>query len=489
MEDNNAAGILNLIEHYNMSFPSFTHDELVFPTIQMDNTSSLQNLVSGDHLQVVLPALRARLECIVLNKTIAEIFNSTDKHTPMPTAYIEASVPLPSNCPTNFLNETRDFLNYSATFEFPILYDNPENSTDTTYVNSIFGGQLIDLHTGTFSESNLPSYSGEPTDDATTEEPASEEIPDNQEGCPTFGIAFGHFDRSGTEQPIYTALGCFQYIQEVMTNVTLILPNLNIDKSRPPIPVENTAHYLSNGTANAFTRSYRPEPNLANSFALFQGSGAVIGDPENENLDTSLDAFFNMILYGVDGIPAEELLGPQNVDRLKNATQHAYAKYMAQAISLNMRQSGSSPDPSDGSARAIGNESTASAFNGTVLDSVEQRLVQNKISKIVLQAILGCMALCGICTYVLIGPKRILTKNPASIAGVMSLLAESKASSKEVMPEDAEWMSNVELRAALRLWGFRLGWHSLSNQDEANTGMVFGIFAEEEKEFGISANA
>jgi len=388
----------------------------------MNTSTSPQNLVSGNYLQVALPALRARLECTVLNKTA--VYSSMEGLTP--EVYVQATVPLPANCLMNWLNETRDSFNYTMSFMFPTL-----NESDTNYSNSMFGGRLSDLNPfsgySAFDEELMSEL-------AANYVPMEEEIPDNQEGCPSLGIVSGQFSTDTPELRMFTAVGCYQYIQEVMTNVTLTLPNLSIDISRPPIPDESTAHYLSNGTANGFTHSYRPQLILEISIAIFRSSGASFETSSRENLDT----LFSMILYGVDGVPAEELLGPENVDKLKNATQHAYALYMAQAISLNMLQSIFTSNRSDSSTRAIGNENTAVAFNATVIDSVEQRLVQNKISNIFLQIILGSMALCCIFAYISIGRAGVLTKNPASIAGVMSLLADSNALGENIMPNHSE---------------------------------------------------
>ena len=87
-------------------------------------------------------------------------------------------------------------------------------------------------------------------------------------------------------------------------------------------------------------------------------------------------------------------------------------------------------------------------------------MIQNTVSKTVLQVLLGIMFACGVTTYVLVRPNT-LWHNPCSIAGVASMLADSEVCSRNVIPEGAEWMSDRELKEAgvFEDWFFSLGWY------------------------------
>lgn len=72
--------------------------------------------------------------------------------------------------------------------------------------------------------------------------------------------------------------------------------------------------------------------------------------------------------------------------------------------------------------------------------------------------------------------------NPCSIAGMMSLLAESEmCKAKEVIPEGSEWMNEKELKRAGVFEGlvFWMGWWSstggMLEEEEDEKGRIFGI--------------
>ena len=82
----------------------------------------------------------------------------------------------------------------------------------------------------------------------------------------------------------------------------------------------------------------------------------------------SLDGFIETVLYGTEGIPANELLGPSNANRLVDAIQHVYRKYMAQVINLNMRE-------------PIASDTSKPSYRADMLDGTHHfRLKQNNES-------------------------------------------------------------------------------------------------------------
>lgn len=70
--------------------------------------------------------------------------------------------------------------------------------------------------------------------------------------------------------------------------------------------------------------------------------------------------------------------------------------------------------------------------------------------------------------------RKLLPKNPCSIAAAASLLADSDMLKPEITPEGAEWMSNPELKKA-GVWdgyAFSLGWWGTDGEE-----MRYGIDA------------
>lgn len=247
---------------------------------------------------------------------------------------------------------------------------------------------------------------------------------------------------------------CYQSLQEVMTEITLLLPSLALDPAHVPVPLENTARYLHNGSngqdwefpINAFLVSLAtPDP-----------------DPTHD-----LDGFLQAIINGKDGIPGTELIGSAGLSKLLNAANKLYSTYMAQAISANMRNS--------------------TTFNGQALPTYQanltkpynQRLKQNNAPKITLQVLLGLMAFCGMMAYLLMDTKTVLPHNPCSIAGMATLLAGSEMCTRRVIPEDADRMSERELQKAgiFDGWVFSMGWwgEEVAGSTLPGKGRRFGI--------------
>ncbi|KAE8423516.1 hypothetical protein BDV36DRAFT_290199 [Aspergillus pseudocaelatus] len=96
----------------------------------------------------------------------------------------------------------------------------------------------------------------------------------NPDGCPSIGFGFGHFSPASTDMSNVTAAVCDQLVEKVWTEATFLLPSLELDASRSPVPDESTAHILGNGHGYQ-TRQYRPEYQFSNSLASFLTSQTV----------------------------------------------------------------------------------------------------------------------------------------------------------------------------------------------------------------------
>jgi len=167
---------------------------------------------------------------------------------------------------------------------------------------------------------------------------------------------------------------------------------------------------------------------------------------------TNIGGFYYAVVFDSDGIPPDELLGENNVDRLISATERVYGHYMARAISPNMRQ----PLVTDGNVNA----SVQRAFPANLIQQSDHRIKQNAVPKLILQILLGFMFVCGVASWIVLDTRHLLYHNPCSIAGVASLLAGSKMlENDDVLPPGAQWMSDKEMKrlGVFDGWFFSLG--------------------------------
>jgi hypothetical protein len=140
-----------------------------------------------------------------------------------------------------------------------------------------------------------------------------------------------------------SALVCTQNLQQVETDVTLDYPSMAINKNKPPRPDEATSKWIRNpaskqgGTAFQFV----PKNMMISLNSPNVSSDSVDGSTEE------LDRFVQAATYVAqkeEGLNSTNLFGIANLDNMVSALQKMYGRYMAQALSNNMRVSRSSGD-------------------------------------------------------------------------------------------------------------------------------------------------
>jgi hypothetical protein len=406
--DNKAGLVFTLLDWYNLSYLALTYNELVFLSIAVqDLPSSIENSSTnnGTRLQVAIPATRATLNCT---------FAIPDRAT---------SVWAP-DAPGPHTYDTMVQGNQIEVPEICTLKSKPQVVDITTSIPA----EIFEKEGEYFSVQNEYPWSYN-----TSEYPGH---------CPTFGFTFGFTGRHSNSTLNISSLTCYQMIEEVDTVTTFLWPSLTVDPTAPPIVNESSARVL------VPYANYELDAIIANEFGSTQYA--------------PVEPLFLHIINGTEGVPAEELVGPENQDRLLEAVQHAYRKYMAQAINLNMRKSivkssGSLPNSEP---------NTPEAYSATFINPNGLCLVQNNAPKLALQVVLAVMLVCGLVAYVLTPMHRTLPHDPLTIAGTMSLLACGAVGRKQaeggVMPEGAEFMADSELQKALDGFGslLRMGWWS-----------------------------
>ncbi|KIY03779.1 uncharacterized protein Z520_00470 [Fonsecaea multimorphosa CBS 102226] len=403
--DNGAAAITNLILHQNFSYPQFTYEGLVFPKLSLNNsalTKDTLTTVSGSSSHV-LPAIRANLKCDVLASDSFSLSTQKagdDSAYATDQAFITARAALPDSCQLGGTTGTDNFVLYENNFALPP------------------GGK------GTFAGAQLDLLFGE---NATTYgnygENRGQYISDNPPvGCPSLAFTFGHFQLDSTDRSQVTTMVCYQEIQGLNANVTLLPNSTTIDSSHPPAVVESSVFLHDNPLSNhsgVKTFDFRIQNNLAQEMTVFNGEG---GTPATNPSSTStFDIFFQAVINGSQPHDPASLAGPNNQDVLVDAITRFYRIYMAQAISANMRSVSNSVNTS---TRLVRRQTSSSTITSpTTIDT--PRLVQDKDSKLILQILLGLMTALAASAWLTTKFRHVLPCNPCSVAGTMSLLAGS----------------------------------------------------------------
>ena len=222
-----------------------------------------------------------------------------------------------------------------------------------------------------------------------------------------------------------------------------------------PVPDESTARIIMSNESSIPTwvmnTTERPPSSHWFGISLNVLLWALYNESSSANC---LDAWFPTLQYSTGGQPLSELLGQANQAKLVNASSQLYARYAVQAINANMRILGDQV------------EQGLPLCNGTLSMPV-LRLKQNKAPKIVLQVLLGVMAVCGAIAYSMLNTEELLRQSPCPIAGKMELFARSElCNSRKVIPEGAEWWDEKQRRqyGLFDGWFFSLGWWGIEEK-------------------------
>ena len=173
-----------------------------------------------------------------------------------------------------------------------------------------------------------------------------------------------------------------------------------------------------------------------------------------------LTSFTQTMIWGKGGVPISELF---DAERMSDRATQVYNTYAAQAINaIFNNETSSSNDPAK-----------AKTLTGTFVSLNHTRLIQNAVSTRILEAILAILFICGVVAYTELciatkGTRRLLPKNPNSIAAVASYLARSDFVSENVIPRGTECLSRRELARRRMFDGylFSLGWGGTENETE-----------------------
>lgn len=480
-DDGFAGAVTNLIIYEDIPYPQWTYDNLVLPSLTLSSVKNSSAFNDDQLIVVTVPAIRGSLsDCSELPQSSIDV----------------VAMGAPPDCADCDLIQ----LNYNMTLPYSLCgpvskkpvraswtqtYATP-NDSSVTYAGK---GTALQWFLPSSDGSSLSGNGGLVNNDPHYFFSSDDDLDNSIPGCPSFSYSFGMAKagkKSGkkTGTPIeygvpwsskqnITIVYCYQRLEQVMTNVTFSYPGFTINSTTPPVPLEETATVISqNNTEHWFDVSLNTFINSLQEL------------PVNIKGPNDINGFIQALSWGHDGVPLDQLYNNGDMSTLNTAANRLYGRYIAQAISANMRAS-TLPDV----ANTMYNINQQPSNYMATLSQPTKRLRQNRVPKIVLQAMLALLAVCAISTYLVMDTRRVVPHNPCSIAGMMSLLAESElCKTRDVIPEGAEWQSRSDLRRAgvFRGLSFRMGWWGgtaeITREDGEKVGGIFGIDIADRRE-------
>ena len=470
-EDDNLAGeTTKLMMLYNFSSPLWTYENLIFPAFDAlipDSFLGSNTTFEGVSISMKTPALRPSLQCIMapadsINNT-DNVYHSGDLDMDVNGVFAQgdpgsgvfstqnAEFPWSLGTSNTTIAEQLGSADWATTF---ILPNETETSVPMTQAGLASPVQWeVEGNSSTLWATSASRYIGGL---------------DIDPSAANFGLAAGYLSGTKTNHMMNASLGentiladrwdmksdlvvalCYQILEEVQTDVTFNWPNMMTSQINTPVSDESTARIIMSNESSTPTwvmdttggpaSPYWFGISLNTFLWVLQDSGTSVGE---------LSQWFTTLQNSDGGKPLSELLGQANQAELVKASSQLYARYAVQAINANMRVSGSQV------------EQDLPLYNGTLSVPV-LRLKQNKGPKIVLQVLLGIMAVCGAIAYSMLNTKELLRQSPCSIAGKMELLANSElCNSRRVIPEGAEWWDEKQRKqyGLFDGWFFSLGW-------------------------------
>lgn len=382
---------VDMVLNGNLTFPKFTNGSLALSRIE---GAGLQ--INGT-LNAAVPGIRGKMNCTLIPSDQNSIVTVG---APEPLSLLQGGAFLPASVAHDV------YINLTKVGYGPCIYTGADTnigilaSGDTVEVfapsDGYFGGLLWGV--------------GEP------------------QSCPWVIAAFGRTSpATATGEIEITTFTCMPYAEIVIANVTFLLPGMEIDPS--------TLITVDERRTTPFQHDIRkydvnPLRGLQTNATNVATSGSHI-----------LDGFMQTLLYGSGGIPADELVGTKNANRLISASSDLFGIALAQVMDL-------SRIPPDTSA--------STPVSGTITSQSSHRLVQSPIATHILVGLIGFILLTSTFTSYGMKTRKVLPKEPSNIAALASLLVDSDFLTL-FQPQD-QWLSDKQLLARLEKYSFSLGW-------------------------------
>ncbi|KAF2972260.1 hypothetical protein GQX73_g1262 [Xylaria multiplex] len=418
-----------LILQNNLSYPSSTYESLAFPVFSMIDGPGDVNILPSDVVNVTVPALRSKMSC--------KRYSSAE----IQMEIISARTP---GIPASHQSD-REVLAINLDGEPHRSLTIPNGLTHNIELP-------LDLAVGSdwvFGFGESCSNSGSVV------------------WCSSdFLYVWGHKTNSTNQTGNHVAaLTCNESVEAVDVSTTFFGPELRIDPSFPPRPI--------NDSARTSTVQVHENSNFysSNWLSPYQYLARGVNAP-----GSYLWPFFDLLTSSRYGVSFTDLDDPEKDESIARAIVFQHGIVRAQVLNeafrgpANITNATLVNPPVD---PEMGND--AKFYDGTVSSVAgRRRLAQDPASTRVLEGLLIAVLLLSSAGRLLMRNTKLLPRNATSIANVAALVADGNILS--ILPENAQLLSDEEIVAASNgRYLLRLGWWTSGEEDGSR--QRFGIFA------------
>ncbi|KAF2010228.1 hypothetical protein BU24DRAFT_473406 [Aaosphaeria arxii CBS 175.79] len=386
-----------LILTANLSYPKWTYDTYALPTVELqEDNDTLKGAIpwsTGGVLSVVLPAVRSSLKCESVPEELVKIGFLLHSNF----VSLSTTDAIPANCPK---------------LDRWICSDNTGSDGELR----LKPGDYFDCYSQYIF-------------------PANSSIHAIDSRCPTTGYALGRLASYYREENV-SVLHCHPVFEQMDVVVNLTTPSFDLDPMQPPRPIESTVRML-----------WDAYPMVGG------GSSTFLNNERGANTDT-LSPWMKAAIYGLDGVPIEEIMGAENANKLAQRLNRVIEIMAAQQLNLWAR----AIPPFDDARNTEVVPSNVLSYNATLSFSDGSKLTQHTVSTRLLQGFLSFMTVCAIIAFSKQSTRGVLPYNPCSIATTASFIAGSKLLSADTLPPRSECSSEKELSRLLSGHQYSLGW-------------------------------
>ncbi|GAW16084.1 hypothetical protein ANO14919_055070 [Xylariales sp. No.14919] len=418
-----------LILQNNLSYPSFTYETLAFPVFSIADTPHDFRILASDAVNTTVPALRSKMSCTRYSSSEIQM---------------EVLSALTPGIPVNH-QHNRDILAIDL---------DGEQHQSLTIPNGLSHNVEIPLDQGPDSDFIFGVGEGCLGDDGIV-------------WCSSdFIYVWGHKTSSNNQSGNHVAaLTCKESIEAVDALTTFFGPELRIDPSFPPRPINDSARMSTVQVGESMT------PDSGKWFSPYQYLARGVKAPGSD-----LWPFFDLLTTSRYGVSFADLDDPEKDEDIARAIVFQHGIIRAQVLNEAFRGPANLTNATLVNPPA--NPETANdakVYDGTVSSVVgRRRLAQDPATTRVLEALLIAVLLLSLAGRLLMPNTKLLPRNATSIANVAALVGDGNLLS--ILPENAQLLSDEEIVAAGRgRYILRLGWWTSGEEDGSR--QRFGIFA------------
>lgn len=431
-----------LILSSNLSYPSFTYEDLILPTLEVDRTSvpTHSEASSVEFSTTLLAARPSFTQCRILNSSQIYV-NFTSWHDSGVRIYIESE-----DCRSDRNPLSSSYKWWNLDIPLPVVED---------------------------SVAYLPLAPEAYFAVATSSNPGV-----RREGCSERLWAWGRWSTSMSQDGdsprvlSASALACNESMETVEVDVSLYGPDLSINPNRPPMPHQSATSSVG------MQRWWESPDAVLNAWTPLDLYGGLPKLSTNM-ADRLFDTFFTLLTASRYAIPLDMLGSQSQAPAVAEAIKFHHKVIAAQRTAASLERIPNTTISMHDWGYDIVPGTNQTSYNATSsVRSDRPRVVQNGFSTRVLQGLLVGTLICSLVNWYLIslaGGSRVIPRSPNTIANVAALLADGNLINRS-RSINGQTLGLQEVRDQLgRDTVFRLGWCEIPGREE----QVYCIYADD----------